>query len=283
MRINLKSDQISIIMPVWKVKAEFLSLSIQSILEQDYDNLELLIMYESSTKKIDDEIMIVLDGFSHDTRVKVIKPKQKGLANALNLGLSEAKGTFVARMDSDDISEKSRLRIQVDFLKKSKEVLVGSWATSISNDGKTIGTIEPPIKHEEIRKKIMFHNPFLHPSICFKKEIIKEIGGYNPNFNGAEDYDLYLRLLSQGYRTSNIPKYLVKLRETDDSVMRGNKWKKLRKINFRVKKNAVKNLGYNNMRDIFYFSLTPLTYLVSPKQSLFVKTKIGYNKSRKIK
>ena len=70
----------------------------------------------------------------------------------------------------------------------------------------------------------MFHNPFLHPSIFFKKDIIKKVGNYNPKFNGAEDYDFYFRIMALNYKVSNIPKFLINLRETNNSIMRGSGW-----------------------------------------------------------
>jgi len=269
---------ISVLVPVYKTKSEFLSQSITSILEQSYDNIELIVIFEKSNSDYDDEIESTLGENSDDHRLKIIIPKKKGLANSLNEGLVESKGQLIARMDADDISEKNRFEEQTKYFEKTKTDLIGSWALSISEENKVLGTIEPPITNSEIRKKIMFHNPFLHPSIIFKKSITEKIGGYNSMFNGAEDYDLYFRIISKGYTVGNIPKPLIRLRETSDSIMRGKNWKKNREINFQVKKNAVKNLGFLSLRDLIYFSLTPLTYFVSPKNALILKNKIGYNK-----
>ena len=273
------SDLVTVIMPVWKIEGKFLIQSIESVLHQSYRNLELLIIYEKSDTNRDIEIQNVLEQYSEDTRLRIILTKKKGLANSLNEGLVESKGQLIARMDADDISEKNRFEEQTKYLEKTKTDLIGSWALSISEENKVLGTVEPPITNSEIRKKIMFHNPFLHPSIIFKKSITEKIGGYNPMFNGAEDYDLYFRIISKGYTVGNIPKPLIRLRETNDSIMRSKNWKKNRKINFQVKKNAVKNLGFRSLRDLIYFSLTPLTYFVSPKNAFILKNKIGYNKA----
>ena len=275
----MASDLVSVIMPVWKAKPSFLSISIQSILEQKFSNLELIIVYEKSSEKIDESLEKIFEENSDDHRLKIIKSNEKGLANSLNLGLAKAKGQYIARMDSDDISEKNRLEEQISFIKESNNDLVGSWALSISEEGKVLGTIEPPVTHLEIRKKIMFHNPFLHPSILFRKEILEKVGFYNPKFNGAEDYDLYFRVMSENFRVSNMPKFLLRLRETTGSFMRGGNWKLQRSIYLNVKKNAMKNLGFSIPRDLFYYYLSTFTRFVSPKNAYLLKKKIGYNKT----
>jgi len=112
-------------MPVWRAKPSFLSISTQSILEQKFSNLELLIVYEKSSEKIDESLEKIFEENSDDHRLKIIKSNEKGLANSLNLGLTKAKGQYIARMDSDDISEKNRLEEQISFIKESNNDLVG--------------------------------------------------------------------------------------------------------------------------------------------------------------
>jgi len=266
-------------MPLRKTNPEFFSSSLSSILNQKYSNLELLVIYEKSDTNVDNYLENIFDENSDDHRLKIIKSKQRGFTNSLNSGIEQSKGQLLARMDSDDISEKNRLEEQISFIKESNNDLVGSWALSISEEGKVLGTIEPPVTHLEIRKKIMFHNPFLHPSILFRKEILEKVGFYNPKFNGAEDYDLYFRVMSENFRVSNIPKFLLRLRETTGSVMRGENWKLQRSIYLNVKKNAMKNLGFSTPRDRFYYYLSTFTRFVSPKNAYLLKKKIGYNKT----
>jgi len=263
----MENPLISVVLPVWKTNPSFLTLSIRSILEQDFTNLELLLVYKKSLDQIDSEIEQVFDENSDDHRLRIIYQKEKGFTNSLNLGIREANGNFFARMDSDDISNKNRFQEQLDHLKNTNSDLVGSWAYSISNDGKNLGTIELPTTHHEIRKKIMFHNPFLHPSILLRRSVIETVGNYNPLFDGAEDYDLYFRILAAGFRVSNLPKMLIKLRETNESITRGKKWKKNKLATLMVKKNAVKNLGFDSPLDLFYYSTTSLILLIPPKIS----------------
>jgi len=274
----LKDNLVSVLLPVWKPKPELLSISIKSILEQTFTNLELLIIYQKTYGKIDDEIKEVFEENSDDHRLKIIQVKEEGLSNSLNAGLTQSSGQLIARMDSDDVSEKNRLDEQTSFINETENDLIGSWAYLISENGDVIGTAEPPVLYSEIRKKIMFHNPFLHPSILFRKKIIEKVGVYSSKYNSAEDYDFYFRIIAANFKVANIPKFLIRLRETEDSIMRDRNWLPKRWINFKVKGNAVKNLGFTSPRDLFYYFLTPLTLLVSPKSAFYLKEKMGYNK-----
>jgi len=276
----LKDNLVSVLLPVWKPKPELLSISIKSILEQTFTNLELLIIYQKTHDKNDNEIKEVFEENSDDHRLKIIQVKEKGLSNSLNAGLTQSSGQLIARMDSDDVSEKNRLDEQTSFINETGNDLIGSWAYLISENGDVIGTAEPPALYSEIRKKIMFHNPFLHPSILFRKKIIEKVGVYSSGYNSAEDYDFYFRIIAANFKVANIPKFLIRLRETEDSIMRGRNWLPKRWINFKVKGNAVKNLGFTSPRDLFYDFLTPLTLLVSPKRAFYLKEKIGYTKKK---
>ena len=267
----MKDNLVSVLLPVWEAKPELLSISIKSILEQTYTNIELLIIYQRSFEQSDTQIEKIFDENSDDHRLRVIETK-KGFTNAVNVGLEHSRGQYVARMDADDISEKIRFEEQLDYLSKTNIDLVGSWAYSISEGNKIIGKIQPPITNDEIRNKIMFHNPFLHSSIFLRKSVFKKIGNYNPRFEGAEDYELYFRIMSQGYRFGNVPKYLSYIRDAIQSRSRGSEWRKQRSFYIKAKNKAVFNYGFTKPIDIIYYTLTPIAYFMSPK--LWSKIKV---------
>ena len=273
-------DLISVIMPVWKPDITQLDLCIESIRNQTYSNLELIIIYKKSNIKVDSEVEKIFDKNKDDHRIRVIEDNAK-FVDALNLGIKMAKGTMIGRMDSDDICVNTRFEDQIEFMRQNKISLIGSWAYSISNDGKIVGVIEPPYQPEEIRKKIMFHNPILHPSILMEKKMLDGIGYYDPRFSGAEDYELLLRGIFKNYRMANIPKHLIYLRETNQSIMRGSKWRSARKAYIRAKNTALLHYGFNHYHDIFYCLLTPLTLFASSTMAYKIKSMLGWNETRK--
>ncbi len=269
-------DLISIVMPVWNPDILQLKLSIESVLKQTYSELELIIIYKKSMST-DSDVNKVFDESRGDHRIRVIE-SNSGFVEALNLGVKMSGGTKIGRMDSDDISASTRLEEQNKFMLENEVSILGSWAYSISQKGEVIGTIEPPYKSEDIRKKIMFHSPILHPSVLMEKKMLNEIGYYDSKFYGAEDYELYLRAISKNYKIANIPKHLIYLREVDSSIMRGKQWKSTRKSYIKAKNTALLHYGFNRYYDIFYCLFTPMTIFIPPKMAYKVKNTIGWNK-----
>jgi len=273
----MTNDLISIIMPVWNPNVEQFKLAIESIISQTYSNLELLIIYKKKTKELDDQIMKVI-GEIDDSRIKLVY-NNNNFVDALNEGILKSSGQIIGRMDADDISIKTRFEEQIKYQNENNLPILGSWVKSISSNGDSIGTIEPPYLPNDIRKKIIYHSPLSHSSIIIKKDIFKKIGLYDPKFLGAEDYELYLRAISKGFELGNIPKYLIYIREEETSYMRGKGWKKSRKAYFNAKTKAVKEYKFNRFTDIIFWLLTPITFFVPPKLAYLMKNTIGWYKT----
>lgn len=274
----MMNELISIIMPVYKPTLSFLEKAVDSVLNQTHTNLELIIIYKKSFKESDKEVEAILESKKNDHRVRIIE-NDENFVYALNTGIKLSKGKIIGRMDSDDICVNTRFEEQMKFIRDSGISIAGSWVYSISDDGKIIGTIEPPSDPEDIRKNIMFHCPVSHSSISMKKEMLEKIGYYDPNFAGAEDYELYLRAISRGYKIANIPKYLIYIRETSTSIMRGNQWKSTRRSYIKAKNKAMLHYGFNRYYDIFYGILTPISLFITPKLAYQIKNKFGWYKN----
>jgi len=272
-------ELVSVVLPVYKIESKILEISLDSIINQTYKNLEIIIIFDiCGIKDIDKKIELMLSEKSKDNRIKILEGKNEGFVSALNYGISMSNGKYIARMDADDISEKNRIEKQVEFIEKKNIDILGSFAKVISKN-KIIGTLEPPIENEDIRKKILLHNPILHSSLIIKKEVLDKIGNYDQNFLGAEDYELYTRGLFKGFKLGNIPEYLVSIRESPESIVRNTKtWKKTREAYIRTKQNAVKNYGIDRFMDRVYCSISPLSKYISPKMSLKVKWFLGWYK-----
>jgi glycosyltransferase involved in cell wall biosynthesis len=272
------TELISVIMPVWKPNAKQFNLALNSILSQTYSNIEFLVIYKKSETFIDDEINEIVSKNKDDHRLK-FQISNNGFVERLNEGIKISKGSIIGRMDSDDISVKSRFEEQIKYLREKNFSILGSWVYSISTDGKIIGTIEPPYEPNQIRKKIMYHSPISHSSIIMDKKMLNCIGGYDSNFIGAEDYELYLRAISKGYKIANIPKYLIYIREQETSFMRSSRWKSSRKSYFRAKTRAISKYGFRKFPDLFFWSITPLSFLINPRMAYFMKKNIGWYKN----
>ena len=210
---KLQQPEISVVMSVYNDE-KYVGLSIESILEQSYPHFEFIIINDGST---DSSAGIIKTYAEQDNRIIIIdNGKNIGLIRSLNIGLSAAKGKYIARMDSDDISEKDRFQQQFDFLEKNKDVfLVGTSEITIDEDGNKKHRYRRPQGFAKIKKLLMKRNCICHPSIMFRngENIL-----YREKMYYAQDYDFYLRCLSEGKILRNIDQPLLLYRNNPSSI-----------------------------------------------------------------
>ncbi len=221
----LNMPKISVIMPVYN-GGKYLKEAIQSVLDQTYNDFEFIILDDGST----DGSTRIVESFSDD-RIKLVKLGHGGIVSTLNEGLKISSGEYVIRSDADDVSLPERFEKLLNYMEANKQVGVcGSWATSINNKDEIIGEMKyPPIQNNEIKKYSLLHNPFIHPSVIFRKEVVLGVGGYR-NFKHNEDYELWTRVLRKK-NGHNIPEPLIKYRIHLDQITK--------KANFKMRLNGI--------------------------------------------
>jgi glycosyltransferase involved in cell wall biosynthesis len=203
---------VTVLMPVYN-QEKYIKFSVESILTQTFPNFELLIIDDGCT----DKSMAIVNGFK-DQRIRVIKTPHIGQAGAMNIGLKKAAGKYVARIDADDIALPNRLQEQIAFLEANRKiVLVGSWVEVFDDSGKVLGIRKGPADPLLIRWETIFHNPLPHPSVCFCKEPILALGGYNPSWLHMEDRELFFKVAHK-YQAANIPRVLLRYRQHPASL-----------------------------------------------------------------
>ena len=201
---------IGIVMSYWKGdKPSFIEEAINSILSQTiFPNSIILVRDGKVSKKVEQ----VVDKFLSNKIIKhVILPENKGRGIARHAGVLKCDCNLIALMDSDDISESSRIEKQINFLKKNKDIdIVGGYIHETDGINKdTYRTV--PLSHFEIIKRGRFTQPFNHVTIMFRKASYLKSGGYG-FFRIVEDYDFFHKLYLSGSRFANIPEVLVKVR-----------------------------------------------------------------------
>lgn len=196
-------DLISVIMPVYNVE-HFLSEAIDSILEQTYKNIEFIIVDDRST---DGTFEICQKYAKKDSRIKLFRNEiNSKIEYSLNRALENCTGKYIARMDGDDISECHRLEKMKNFLDSHSDIkLVGTSAITIDSHGKEIGKTVFLNDFEKIKKTCLLRTPVAHIWMTYKS-IYDELNGYRKLF-ATEDYDFILRLISAGYKCTNISDY----------------------------------------------------------------------------
>ncbi|MGD1151745.1 MAG: glycosyltransferase [Syntrophales bacterium] len=196
---------VTVLLPVYNGE-RFLADAIKSVLLQTFSDFELLVVDDGST----DGSAGILESFA-DPRIRIIKnEKRQKLAGALNRGMDNARGTYIARMDADDVCVPERLGTQVKFMESHPEIgMCGCWIRAIG-DHPSSGTIfKFPQAPEEIKASLLFDNPFAHPSVILRKSFLdKHDLHFDGSYYPAEDYELWTRAL-ECFPSANIGQVLL--------------------------------------------------------------------------
>ena len=234
----MKSDKpkISVLMPVYNGE-QFLDKSINSILNQTFNNFEYIIINDGST----DDSLKIIESYE-DSRIKIINfPKNMGISAALNNGLNVAKGDYIARQDQDDISHPERFMLQVEYLKNNDVDLVDANFIFIDENDHYIQDYEKRYFNPEETLSHLFFYELVHASIMCKRLIFTK---YNIQYRKrpTEDYDLFIRLAKAGMRAGRLDKKLIKQRKHPGSMC-GSDWYNIKKDIDLMRNEFVQDLG----------------------------------------
>jgi glycosyltransferase involved in cell wall biosynthesis len=208
---------VSVLMPV-RNGGSYLQEAVQSILDQTFGRLELLLIDDHST----DHAISRLD--SADPRLRILNSPGKGVINAFNHGLPHAQGEFIARMDADDISLPARFETQVAYLNCNPDVDIAGACVEIISKQEVKGgylhyqqwlnSVRQP---EQIRKQIFIESPIPNPTAMFRKAALEKLDGYR-DYDWPEDYDLFLRADQAGMSMGKPEPVLFQWRDHADRL-----------------------------------------------------------------
>ena len=184
----MKEPLVSVVISTYNEEKYILD-SINSILQQTYENIEIIIVDDAST----DNTVRLIQGIKNNKIRLYVNDTNRKLAHNLNFGMSKAKGQYIARMDADDISRKERIKAQVDYLEKNIDVdVVASFAKTF---GDSNIVKKSPCSHEGIKAAMLFTNPICHPTIMFRKSSIDFV--YDESCAAGQDYELWARIVDK--------------------------------------------------------------------------------------
>ena len=249
---------ISVLMPVYNTKEEYLRTSIESILNQTFTDFEFIIVNDGSTNNAEEVILSY-----KDNRIKYVKQENQGIVGALNNAWSKASGKYIARMDSDDIAYPERFAKQVNFLEENPEYsLVGSWAKIIPS--KNIIKLPQDIKIMDLLADCMF----IHPSIMFNKADFEKFNiQYETGFEYAEDYCLYANAVKH-LKMTNLQEVLLDYRVYPENSSSKNRNVRIRS-SFKVQDLILENLSNDkNLQE----KILDLAYLKKRKKNKFTES-----------
>lgn len=249
---------------------DMLQKSIQSIINQTYTDWEFIICDDGSTNdtrrvleeigKFDDRIIIT--GYE----------KNRGLSYALNFCSKIAQGEYIARQDDDDISMPARFEKQVQILEKYSEYsIVGTNAEVFDDEGVWGQYI---VEETPTKKSFLWSNPFAHPTVLIRTNDLRNSGYYRvaKETRRCEDYDLFMRMYSLGYRGYNIQDNLYQYRISNGK-------NKYRPMKYRVDEAIVRFIGYKKMGILAFGMLVvlkPILIGLIPQKIFRLIRKIQY-------
>ena len=227
---------VSIVMATFNEPEAVISEAIESILNQTYKNLELIIVDDSTDKSTKNTI----EKYLSDKRVVYYHPERRlGFVPALNKGLSLSSGEYIARMDGDDICYPERLEKQVVFLQENKDIsIVGGQIDIINSAGELISKRHYPTGGIKLFLFSCLRSPFAHSTVFMRRSIIDAGLKYDESLPASEDIDLWLKIMYSGYKWANINDTVLKFRVSDDFAIKRSAEKevvytaKVRKENF---------------------------------------------------
>lgn len=219
---------------------KYIGETIESIVWQTFTDFELIILDDRSSDK---SWSIIQKYQAKDIRIRCYQnEKNLGISLTRNKLIDLAQWSYVAWLDSDDRARPERLERQVHFLDTHPEYgIVGSWMVLINGDWKATGKKYMPITNEAVRKQWYFRNSLNHPTLMMRMECIKKTGYYDPLFDGAEDYDFWIRA-GMHCMIANIPEFLTEYRIHNNNISIKKHKKTIRKTLLVRKK--MQQLGY---------------------------------------
>lgn len=197
----------SVVMTVYN-DLRFLDEAVDSILRQDFRDFEFIIVDDGTGQ------CALFDALARrDARIKIIvNTTNRGTAAAANRAIENARSDVIVRLDADDVAEPSRLGRLVAALEEDPQLgLVGSSVTLIDEDGSTHGVQLMPKTDREIRWTLLFHNPFVHSAVAFRRTCFDHAGCYRVEELVSQDHYLWFDMLPF-CRARNLPEPLTRYR-----------------------------------------------------------------------
>lgn len=208
-------------------RPDFVAHAIDSVTKQQSLKTDEIVLIVDGP--VPEKLSKLIDGYekSTDFNFKIIRlPENKGLGNALRIGMESVSNEIVARMDSDDVSVPDRFEKQISFMSNNPDISVcgGQISEFIDDEKNIVAYRHVPLTPDECRRYYQDRDPLNHMSVMFRKSAVMDVGNYQP-WHLDEDSYLWGRLLKAGYKIANLPDILVNVRVGKDMYARRGGWK----------------------------------------------------------
>ena len=218
----MRSDPlVSVLMSIYKESVSVVSKAIDSVRQQTYQNLELVVLLDYPEHEEMKRYLARLQ--QEEPRLQYhVNEKNLGLLFSLNRGVAFCKGELICRMDEDDYAEPDRVEKQVAYLQEHGLDLAGSYINLMDMEGNLLGEVRKyPTRHENLGKYLKYANAIPHPTWLVRKKVYEQLGGYR-DINCADDYDFLIRAYMNGFRLGVVPEPLHRYRINRNGMTQQN-------------------------------------------------------------
>lgn len=196
---------IDVLLPASR-KSPYLVQAVQSIMDQDFTDWIIFLLVDKGDLNSE-----LIKRMVPSSKLRVVEFVENfNLSNRLNYAMSLGNSQYIARMDADDICHSQRFSSQIRMLQINDCSLVGSSAKVVDANGKLIGEINVSIASQQIKRKLALKNQFIHPSLIFKRDLVREIQ-FDPSLIRSQDYGFILEVAKR-FEISNSPEFLLSYR-----------------------------------------------------------------------
>lgn len=263
-------------MTIYKEPWVWITESISSIVSQTYKNLQLIIVIDNPLFSRKRDLIRILDDSGIKYKI-ILNDINLGLVKSLNKAISLCDGTYIGRMDSDDIAMPNRFQREIKFMNDFDLDFVSSSIININQLGKRISDQEVSrnLLEKDINKIEKRQNIFWHPTWVMKKEVMLKLGGYR-DVNSAEDYDFVVRSIEYGFKLGQLKTPTLKKRISENSISEKNGFIQLRNAeiiskNFRLRKKT-------NLEDLNKsISQKSINRFNNVKKSFFLRQSLSFS------
>lgn len=227
-------SKVTVLMPTFQ-SARYLQETLDSILRQSFRDFEILVVDDGST---DGTLEIVQR--IRDVPVRVVSGHRKGLADALNLGIREAQGEYIARIDSDDLMVPERLMKQVAYMDSHPETAVcGGWQQYF---GMSTFLHAPPSDPMQCKANLLYRCDLCHSTLMLRKDVFLNNNLFYSSKFAAEDFELWTRVFDYG-EIANLGEVMGYFRASGDSITDAKKSRLIVEQGEIVRATLKRNLG----------------------------------------
>lgn len=276
---NMANLAVTVVMPVYRESERHLRLAIESILNQTWRNLNLIIILDDPCN---DLLKSVIDSYAEsDARVVVyVNEKNMGCPYSKDRGIRLADTEYVAIMDADDVARDQRLERQLHKIVNEGLDIVAGCVRVVDDNGEPMYRMDRlPLRHDDIVKKMKVNNCMPHPTWMMRKNIYIKLGGY-ADMQGCEDYDFLIRAIREGYRLGMVGEVLLDYRLSPKSVSRNNLYRQYLMMQYLQDKYYAHKRNYQSFDDIYRQKYTEKRAKKYAKAALRFENALMYRSKR---